>query len=72
MSLIVIEGTLIQLQCSSLVVQIGDMGSVPGLGRTRGGGHGNHSNILPWRIPMDIRAWVGYIQFMGSQRVEHN
>ena len=28
-----------------------DAGSVPGLGRSHGGGHGNHSSILAWRIP---------------------
>ena len=30
---------------------IRDMGSIPGSGRSRGGGHGNHSSILAWRIP---------------------
>ena len=27
------------------------VGLVPGLGRSPGGGHGSHSNILAWRIP---------------------
>ena len=35
----------------------GDMGSIPGLGRCPGGGHGNHSSILAWRIPIDRGAW---------------
>ena len=26
-------------------------GLIPGLGRSSGGGHGNHSSILAWRIP---------------------
>ena len=30
---------------------IRDAGSIPGLGRSPGGGHGHHSRILPWRIP---------------------
>ena len=30
----------------------GDLDSIPGLGRFPGGGHGNHSSILAWRIPM--------------------
>ena len=34
----------------------GDMGSIPGLGRTPGGGRGNHYSILAWRIPMDKRS----------------
>ena len=28
-----------------------DVGSIPGSGRFPGGGHGNHSSILAWRIP---------------------
>ena len=28
-----------------------DMGMIPGSGRSPGGGHGNHSSILAWRIP---------------------
>ena len=28
-----------------------DTGSIPGWGRSPGGGHGNHSSILAWRIP---------------------
>ena len=30
---------------------VGDVGSIPGLGRSPGGGHGNHSSVLAWRIP---------------------
>ena len=35
----------------------GDLGSIPGLGRSPEGGHGNPSSILAWRIPMDRGAW---------------
>ena len=27
------------------------------IGKIPGGGHATHSNILPWRIPMDRGAW---------------
>ena len=30
---------------------VGDVGSSPGLGRSRGGGRATHSSILAWRIP---------------------
>ena len=30
---------------------MGDPGSIPELGRCPGEGHGNHSSILPWKIP---------------------
>ena len=42
---------------------VGDLGLIPELGRSPGGGHGNHSNILAWRIP-----WT--VQSMGSQRIK--
>ena len=35
----------------------GDLGLIPGLGRSPEGGHGNHSSILAWRIIMDRGAW---------------
>ena len=35
----------------------GDAASVSGSGRSHGGGNGNHSSILAWRIPMDRGAW---------------
>ena len=34
-----------------------DLGSIPGLGRSPGGGHGNHSSILAWSVPMDRGIW---------------
>ena len=34
-----------------------DLGLIPGLERSPGGGHGNHSSILAWRIPTERGAW---------------
>ena len=39
------------------VYNVKDLGSIPGLGRSPGGGHGNHFSILAWRISMDRGAW---------------
>ena len=36
---------------------IRDTRLIPGLERSPGGGHGTHSSILAWRIPMDRGAW---------------
>jgi len=36
-----------------------DASSIPGLGKSPGGGHGSRFSILAWRIPMDRGAW-GY------------
>ena len=38
-----------------------DLDLIPGLGRSPGGGHGNHSSILAWRISMDKGAWQATI-----------
>ena len=49
---------------------IRDVGSIPGSGRSPGGGHGNPLQYLAWRIP-----WTegpGGIQSMLSQSVGHN
>ena len=43
----------------------GDLGSIPGLGRSPGEGKGYHSSILAWRVP-----WT--VQSIGSQRVTHD
>ena len=47
-----------------------DLDSIPGSGRSLGGGHGNHSSILARRIP-----WTedpGRLQSVRSQRVRHD
>ena len=36
---------------------VGDMGSIPGLGRSPGGGHGNPLQYSCLEIPMDRGAW---------------
>ena len=46
---------------------VSNMGSVPGSGRSTGGGHGTCSSILAWRIPWTEEP--GGLQSMGSQRV---
>ena len=48
----------------------GDKGSIPGLGRSAGAGHGDPFSIPAWRIP-----WIeepGELQSIESQRIGHN
>ena len=48
----------------------GDLGSIPGSGRSPGGGNGDSLQFLAWIIP-----WIeepGRLQSMGSQRVRHD
>ena len=47
-----------------------DTSSIPGLGRSPGGGNGNHSSILAWRIPWTEEP--GGLWSIGSQRVGHD
>ena len=36
---------------------VGDLGSIPGLGKSPEEDIATHSSILAWRIPMDRGAW---------------
>ena len=45
-----------------------DLGSIPSLGRSPGGGCGSHCSILVWRIPMDKGAWWA----VGLERVRYD
>ena len=49
---------------------VGDMGSIPGLGRSPGGGHGNPLQYSCLENPMDRGAW--WVQSTGSQRLGHD
>ena len=52
------------------VYNVGDLGSIPGSGRSPGGGMATHSSILPWRIPWTEKP--GGLQSIGSQKVGHD
>ena len=46
---------------------VGDLGSIPGLGRSLEEGPATHSSVLAWRIPWTEEA--GRLQSMELQRV---
>ena len=52
------------------VGDVRDVSSIPGLGRSPGGGNGNHSSILVWRIPWTEEH--GGLESIGLQRVGHD
>ena len=52
-----------------LPANIGDIGSIPGLGRSPEGGHGNPLQYSSLENPMD--KGPGRPQSIGSQRVRH-
>ena len=41
---------------------VGDLGSIPWLGRYLKEGMTTHSSILAWRIPMDTGAWQATVR----------
>ena len=47
-----------------------DMGSIPGLGRSPGGRHGNPLQYSCLENPMDRGAW--WVRSIGLQRVRHD
>ena len=49
---------------------IRDTGSIPGLGRPPGEGHGDLLQYFAWRIPWTEEP--GRLQSIGSQRVGHD
>ena len=49
--------TLVVKNLPAKAGDVRDRGSVPGWGGSSGGGHGNHSILLAWRIPW---TEVGY------------
>ena len=52
-----------------LAYNMGDLGSIPGSGRSSGERNG-HSSTLAWKIPWTEEH--GRVQSMGSQRVGHD
>ena len=48
----------------------GDIGSIPGLGRSPGEGNGNPLQYSCWEIPWTEEP--GRLQFTGLQRVGHD
>ena len=49
---------------------MGDLGSIPGLGRSPGEGHVNLLQFFAWRIPWAEET--GRLQSMGLKRVRHD
>ena len=49
---------------------VGDLGSISGLGRTLEEGMATHSSILAWRIPMDRGAWQATIYGVAKSQTQ--
>ena len=49
---------------------VGELGSISGLGRTPGGGKATHSSTLAWRIPMNRGAWRATVSPWGHEELD--
>ena len=58
------------LEVKASACNAGDLGSIPGLGRSPGEGNGNPLQYSCLENPMDEE--LGGLQSMGSQRVRHD
>ena len=50
----------------------GDLGSIPGLGRSPGGGLGNPLQCFCWRIPMERGPWRATVHWVTKSSRSHN
>ena len=64
------QASLVAQTVESPPANTGDLGSIPGLGRSLEKGMATHSSILAWRIPWTEKP--GSLQSMGLQRVRHD
>ena len=73
------DGTILYPDGSGLVAQtdgkestwnVGDLGLIPGLGRSPVGRHGNPLQYSSLENPMDRGAW--WLQSLESRRAEHD
>jgi len=51
---------------------MGDLGSIPELGRSPGGGHGNPLHYSCWRIPIDRVWWATVHGVTESDTTKHS
>ena len=48
----------------------GDLGSIPGLGRSPGIGNGNPLQYSCWENSMDSRAWWAIVHGVANSRIQ--
>ena len=56
-----ISGFLVAQMVKKSACNVGDLGLIPGLGRSLEEVMATHSSVLDWRIPMDRGAWQGTV-----------
>ena len=61
--------SLVAQMVKKSICKVGDLGSIPGSGRSTGEEHGNPPWYSCLENPMDRGVWWGHMESMGSQRV---
>ena len=54
--------------CKESTCNVGDLGSIPELGRSPGGGHGNPLQYFCLENPMDRGAWWAIVHSVAKSR----
>ena len=67
---VILRGFPGSLDGKASAYNVGDLGSIPGSGRSPGGGNGNQSSVHAWKIPWTKEP--GGLQSMRLQRVGHD
>ena len=65
------ENMHVEILVKNLAASVGDLrdaGSVPGLGRSSGGGHGNPFQYSCLQNPMDRRAWWAMVHRVAKSQ----
>ena len=65
-------GFLGGLECKESACNVGDLGLIPGLGRSPGGGHGNPLQYSFLENPMDRGAWWTTVHGVTKSRTRLN
>ena len=60
----------IWLSSKESACSVEDLGLIPGLGRSPGGGHGSARQYFAWRIPLDRGAWRAAVHGVAKIRTQ--
>ena len=60
--------SLVAQTVNNLPAVVGDLGSIPGFGRSPAGGHGNPLQYSCLENPMDRGAWQAVVHRVGKSR----
>ena len=58
------------LVVKNLPANAGDMGTIPGMGKSPEGGMVTHSSILAWKMPMDRGAWWATVHGVAKSQTQ--